>query len=428
MGLAPLLLRPAPFHGVSLLFGAPEGPFAADPAFPFADIRLTPHYPSQSPLADILRLVPPGSDNYPTEKYAFEIESQLRQWSESLKTSARDLSSLAKSLDASIQASLLVPSKEVPLRSGYGIDIVRRRFDAAPTAGRERFLESVQAWLGMIARVATAEFEIYAIEQIGSSPLAVAADIRYDIAASRPDDRREERVGSWHTEWSRLDSGVWKARRWQTGEETLSIGRETIFVDVSSQAIGHSPSYKNQLLHGVDYWRTVLDNACAIDLYNNTGVAAGDFDNDGFDDFYVCQPAGLPNRLYRNRGDGTFEDVTERSGVGVLDNTACALFADWSSAPPALCSSSTRAMAHSPLSAMRSPSLGLRRDHSHTRRSPTTIATAASISTFARTCIISVSTSITTRFPITTPATGRRIVSCTTKATQRSSRRRKRPD
>ena len=58
-------------------------------------------------------------------------------------------------------------------------------------------------------------------------------------------------------------------------------------------------------------------------------MAAGDYDNDGFDDLYICQPAGLPNRLYRNRGDGTFEDVTEKAGVGVLDNTACALFADF---------------------------------------------------------------------------------------------------
>ncbi len=58
-------------------------------------------------------------------------------------------------------------------------------------------------------------------------------------------------------------------------------------------------------------------------------MAVGDFDNDGFDDLYVCQPAGLPNRLYRNRGDGTFEDVTEKAGVGVLDDTACALFADF---------------------------------------------------------------------------------------------------
>ena len=84
------------------------------------------------------------------------------------------------------------------------------------------------------------------------------------------------------------------------------------FIHVTAQALGATDSYRTQMLHGVDYWRTVLDGACGIDVYGNNGVAAGDFDDDGFDDLYVCQPAGLPNRLYRNRGDGTFEDVTER--------------------------------------------------------------------------------------------------------------------
>ena len=43
--------------------------------------------------------------------------------------------------------------------------------------------------------------------------------------------------------------------------------------------------------------------------YDN-GVATGDYDNDGFTDLFV---AGLrENVLYRNRGDGTFEDVTAR--------------------------------------------------------------------------------------------------------------------
>ena len=41
----------------------------------------------------------------------------------------------------------------------------------------------------------------------------------------------------------------------------------------------------------------------------------------------VSRP-GLPNRLYRNRGDRTFEDITDASGLGILENTACALFAD----------------------------------------------------------------------------------------------------
>jgi hypothetical protein len=44
------------------------------------------------------------------------------------------------------------------------------------------------------------------------------------------------------------------------------------------------------------------------------GVAAGDYDGDGQIDLYVT--AYGANTLYRNRGDGTFEDATKRAGVG----------------------------------------------------------------------------------------------------------------
>ncbi|UCF36564.1 MAG: CRTAC1 family protein [Acidobacteriota bacterium] len=43
------------------------------------------------------------------------------------------------------------------------------------------------------------------------------------------------------------------------------------------------------------------------------GVAAGDYDNDGDTDLFVCN-AG-PNTLYANNGDGTFSDVTANSGL-----------------------------------------------------------------------------------------------------------------
>ncbi len=44
------------------------------------------------------------------------------------------------------------------------------------------------------------------------------------------------------------------------------------------------------------------------------GVAAGDYDNDGYEDLYVTGYGG--NHLYHNNSNGTFTDVTERSGTG----------------------------------------------------------------------------------------------------------------
>ena len=50
--------------------------------------------------------------------------------------------------------------------------------------------------------------------------------------------------------------------------------------------------------------------------YYGLGVIWGDYDNDGWPDFYVANDAG-PNYLYHNKHDGTFEEVGMLSGVAL---------------------------------------------------------------------------------------------------------------
>jgi len=59
---------------------------------------------------------------------------------------------------------------------------------------------------------------------------------------------------------------------------------------------------------------TSVARACRlVDVEFGHGVAVADFDNDGFDDVYVCNVGA--DVLYLNMGDGTFVDVTEPAGI-----------------------------------------------------------------------------------------------------------------
>ncbi|MGO9125774.1 MAG: FG-GAP-like repeat-containing protein [Terriglobales bacterium] len=180
--------------------------------------------------------------------------------------------------------------------------------------------------MSSFSKIVTAEFQITSIE---ASAGRVQTRVRYDLVGAGKDFYREQRAGYWDLEWEAYSSAQFRVRNWKALDETVSRSAGPVFAEITAQVLGGNSSYSAQLLHGSDYWRTVLDGACGIDIYGHNGVSVGDIDNDGFDDLYICQPAGLPNRLYRNRGDGTFEDITETSGVGVLENTACALFADF---------------------------------------------------------------------------------------------------
>lgn len=76
-----------------------------------------------------------------------------------------------------------------------------------------------------------------------------------------------------------------------------------------------SPKFSNKLFrnegHGV--FTDVTEKAGLTGYGYDTGVAVGDYDNDGYPDLFV---AGVHrNTLYHNNGDGTFTDVTAKAGL-----------------------------------------------------------------------------------------------------------------
>ena len=74
--------------------------------------------------------------------------------------------------------------------------------------------------------------------------------------------------------------------------------------------------YWNRLFHQKSdgIFEDVTEKAGLQGVGYGMGVAVGDYDNDGFEDLYVTAYGG--NRLYHNNADGTFTDVTEKAGVG----------------------------------------------------------------------------------------------------------------
>jgi len=76
-----------------------------------------------------------------------------------------------------------------------------------------------------------------------------------------------------------------------------------------------SPRYSNRLFEndGKGNFKDVTARAGLAGTGFDIGVAAGDYDNDGYQDLFVAGVHG--NRLYHNNGDGTFTDVTAKAGL-----------------------------------------------------------------------------------------------------------------
>jgi tetratricopeptide (TPR) repeat protein len=294
-----------------------------------AEFHLHPRYRTATALDPALLAAAPDAD-FPSEQHVEPVQQILARWTASLLESPANTRGFDEVLAAEFRGFAPQPTEARVVRPGPGLEVRRIGYAWQSALSREAFLAGWRKELSSFSKIVTAEFQVTRVDAaVTGLPARVATSVRYEIVGTGQGYYREQRAGHWELEWEARSTGDYRLRRWQAGEETRSRASAPFFADITARSLGRNPSYARQMLRGVDDWRTVLDGASGIDIYGHNGVSVGDIDGDGHDDIYVCQPAGLPNRLYRNRRDGTFEDITEASGTGVLENTACALFADF---------------------------------------------------------------------------------------------------
>jgi tetratricopeptide (TPR) repeat protein len=251
--------------------------------------RYPVHFRKPSPYETVLAQVDAGADEFRFEKEAAEIERRL----------AAMLTGEALPLADDFAGASPLPRRYRKIAEG----VTEAEFGSG--AG---FVDGLAQWIQSLGRIRRARFFVLPDHLL-----------RYEIAGDAG-----YRVGLWKQ--------VWQAGRLRSAEpvsEVLTTAHEPMFQDITGHAFARTQSFHEQLRKGNVFWRSRMDAATGIDIYGNNGVAVGDIDNDGWDEIYVCQQAGLPNRLYKNRGDGTFADITGQAGVGVLDESTCALFVDF---------------------------------------------------------------------------------------------------
>ncbi|HUE42661.1 MAG TPA: VCBS repeat-containing protein, partial [Candidatus Sulfotelmatobacter sp.] len=94
---------------------------------------------------------------------------------------------------------------------------------------------------------------------------------------------------------------------------------------------GHARKHSTLALYHNNHDGTFTDvtqrSGLAVEMYG-MGVAIGDYDNDGFDDLFIT--ALGQSRLFHNNGNGTFTDVTKRAGLeGPHEFSASAAWVDY---------------------------------------------------------------------------------------------------
>ncbi len=294
----------------------------------------------QRAATDIQQALDPAADGWQTEAVAAGADGQLRRLAQLVENAAdRDKASLTRSLTALVSSDFacqqLIPTD---LTDGFSSQTVStNRWVGRPDrpdpwrhrgpAGLATELQQVRRSLQGGSRVQI-RFKQYRVSQEADSFRTL---VMYEGMGRGPEATTQQNA-VWQCDW-----------QFEAAEELPTLSRiavlefeqveylgagGTLFADVTAPVLGSNACYAAQLMPSIDYWRERIPRHFFIPTFGHQGLALGDVNGDGLDDLYVCQPGGLPNRLFLQRPDGTLQDSSATSYADILNYSRSALIVD----------------------------------------------------------------------------------------------------
>lgn len=276
-----------------------------------------------TPVQQVLARVDPGADGSLSEQQAAEIEEFLAEFAAGLVQ--RELR-INEWIAPGFRGTPLAPASEELSRTSGGLETFRGQPRTETSITFESIGAEFEAFLATYRSVEWAKFKVVSIEAQGKS--AARTDLKFQLAGLTGDGYRQQVSVDWRCQWRKSAHGEWLLVGIETRPSERSRSKARVFADVSDYAFGRNASFRRQLKFGTEVWRTRMDAASGMDVYGQQGLAVGDYDGDGLEDFYLTQPGGLPNRLFRNLGNGRFADASAAAGLDALDGSSSAFFAD----------------------------------------------------------------------------------------------------
>ncbi len=285
--------------------------------------------------------IDPENDGWSSEVMSALAEGQLQRLADWV--AGHEVSGAGDLLAPDIRCRQLGPPKLDKRFDEGGLAVHRAPGTWSPSAaeagsrGADCFSGAVNALTERLAGLNDrhAKFKLFRIELEAESFTTRAY---FEASASGPASTRQ--INSvWMSRWTlpardrSTDAGESKpllldveVSDYEEVEARLAGGR--LFEDVTVSAIGHNPSYRDQLLQTPEHWLSRLTKATGYTKNGWQGISIADVNGDGLDDVFLPEQGGLPNRLFVQNPDGTFDDRSVQSSVDFLERTLAGLFVD----------------------------------------------------------------------------------------------------